>query len=88
MKIIHWTVAAQSKGAIPIIAIVKVIDGLPDVGDVVLCVETTRKYRVESLVTGMNYEAVRDGARGLTLRSCDEQAEGDLVVNMHLVNVP
>ena len=88
MKIIQWTLAARSKQGSPIIAIVSIGTGLPDVGDTVVCTETKCRYRVASLVSGMNYEAVKSGARGLTLEPCDREAEDSLVVGMHLANEP
>lgn len=86
MKNIQWTLASRSRQLHPIIAIVSVVSGLPSVGDVIVCTETKRRYRVASLVSGMNYEAIKKGARGLTLEPFDRDAEDDLAVDMHLVH--
>ncbi|WP_437589008.1 hypothetical protein [Sorangium sp. So ce1000] len=85
MKEIKWTVASRSNISNPLILLVKVDAGSPSRGDLVICTETGRRYKVISLAAGVSYEAAREGIHGLSIEAIDGRPEDDLTTGMHFV---
>ncbi|WP_437741764.1 hypothetical protein WME73_41285 [Sorangium sp. So ce302] len=85
MKEIKWTVASRSNVSNLIILLVNVDAGLPSRGDLVVCVETGRRYKVISLAVGLGHEAAKEGIHGLSVEAIDGRPEDDLTTGMHFV---